>query len=211
MRRTAVLLLALATPLAAQSSFEGAIAMTVTSDGGKSSEVNYLVKGSKVRMEMPGGRGETMVMIFDVAEKRMVMLMAAQKMYMEQEISGPPAEAADKANAAKITRTGKFETIAGYKCEHVLVAEDGSSSDVCVAKGLGAFRMPSGGGRGGTPREPEWQAGLGDGGFPLKVQKGDKVTMEVKSIDKKTLDAALFAPPSDFRKMDMGGMMRRRP
>lgn len=43
------------------------------------------------------------------------------------------------------------------------------------------------------------------------MQKGDKVTMEVKSVDKKKLDAALFAPPSDYSKMDMGGMMRRRP
>lgn len=212
MLRHALLLAVVATPLAAQASFEGAIAMSLTADGGKSTDVNYLVKGTKIRMEMPGSRGETMVMIFDMAEKKMLILMSAQKMYMEQELRVNVADTAGKLNDAKIKHTGKTETIAGYKCEHVLVAaDDGSSNDVCVAKGLGAFRMPSGGGRGGPPKDPDWQSGLGDGGFPLKVQKGDKVTMEVKSVDKKKLDAALFAPPSDYSKMDMGGMMRRRP
>jgi hypothetical protein len=35
-------------------------------------------------MEMAGSRDEPMVMIFDVAEQKMLILMAAQKMYMEQ-------------------------------------------------------------------------------------------------------------------------------
>ncbi|MBI3568161.1 MAG: DUF4412 domain-containing protein [Gemmatimonadetes bacterium] len=209
MLRPALLLAVLATPLAAQS-FEGAIAMTVTSDNGKANALDYLVKGSKLRMEMAGGRGGPMVVIFDMAERKMLMMMDAQKMYMEQSIPDP-APIAEKAKPAKIARTGKTETIAGYTCEHVIVTEaDASTSDVCVAKGLGTWRMP-GGGRGGPPKEPEWQSGLGDGGFPLKVQKGDKVMVEVTKVDKKTLDAALFAPPAGYQKFDMGAMMRKRP
>jgi hypothetical protein len=213
MFRSALLLTLTAATLAAQSPFEGAIAMTLTAESGKTNDVSYLVKGGKIRMEMAGNRGEPMVMIFDIAEKKMLMVMTAQKMYMEQEIGEVAADAAEKGQQAKIARTGKTETIAGYKCEHITVtAADESTSDVCVAKGLGAFRMPmSGGGRGGPPTDPAWQSSLGDGGFPMKVQKGDKVTMEVKSVDKKPLDAALFAPPEGFRKLDMGGMMRKRP
>jgi hypothetical protein len=210
----ALLVAPLAAPLAAQAPFEGALAMTLATDDGKSHDVAYLVKGSKIRMEMPGARGETMVMIFDMAEKKMLIMMDAQKMYMEQAFNSEAiADAAAKAKPAKIERTGNFETIAGYKCEHLTVTEpDESKSDVCVAKGMGSFRMPGAGGpRGGAPKAEGWQSALGDGGFPLKVQKGTKVTLEVKSVDKKSLGAALFAAPDGYTKMDMGGMMRRRP
>ncbi len=35
--------------------------------------------------------------------------------------------------------------------------------------------------------------------------------MLVTSIEKKPLDAALFAPPAGYSKMDMGAMLRGRP
>jgi hypothetical protein len=213
MLRTALLLCFSATTLAAQSTFEGSISMTLTADDGKSTDVGYMVKDGKIRMEMAGGRGgQTMTMIFDMAAKKMLMIMTAQKMYMEQDVGGAVSSAAEKAKPAKFVATGKTETVAGYKCAHYAVTdEDGSTSDVCVAKGLGAFRMPSSGGRGGPPKDPSWNAALGEGGFPLKVQKGDKVVLEVKTIDKKPLDAALFAAPEGFRKMDMGGFPTKRP
>jgi hypothetical protein len=216
MLRAALVLTFAATTLSAQAPFEGAISMTLTADDGKSTDVAYMMKDGKIRMEMAGGRGgQTMVMIFDMAEKKMLMIMTAQKMYMEQDIGGGAvAAASEKAKPAKpgkFVATGKTETVAGYKCAHYAATEDdGSTRDVCVGKGLGAFRMPSSGaGRGGPPKDPSWKEALGEGGFPLKVQKGDKVVFEVKSIDKKPLDAALFAAPEGFRKMDMGGMPKR--
>jgi hypothetical protein len=213
MLRAALVLTFAAATLSAQAPFEGAISMTLTADDGKSTDVAYMMKDGKIRMEMAGGRaGQTMTMIFDMAEKKMLMIMTAQKMYMEQDIGGGAvAAASEKAKPAKFVATGKTETVAGYKCAHYAATEDdGSTRDVCVGKGLGAFRMPSsGGGRGGPPKDPSWKEALGEGGFPLKVQKGDKVVFEVKSIDKKPLDAALFAAPEGFRKMDMGGMPKR--
>lgn len=210
-RRTASALVLSATVLGAQSRFEGSIAMNMAGDGGKPREVSYFVKGGKIRMEMAGARGEQMTMIMNPAAKEMLILMPAQKMYMVQAM-GAAADAAEKSKPPTIARTGKTETIAGYKCEYVTVtAEDGISSDVCVAKGIGAFRMPSSGGRGGPPKAEPWQGALGDGGFPLKVVKGGKVMLEVTNLEKKTLDAAQFEPPEGYRKMDMGGMMRRRP
>jgi len=165
-------------------------------------------------MEMTTSRGGPSVIIFDMAERKMLLMMDAEKMYMEQDIRANPAELADKGTPAKIVHTGKTETIAGYICEHVTVTDDdGATSDVCVAKGLGTFRMPGGGGRGGRggpPKDPAWQSGLGDGGFPLKVQKGGKVAVLVKRVDKKALDDALFAAPAGYRKFDMGGMMMRK-
>jgi hypothetical protein len=210
MLRSTLLLAFAATTLAAQAPFEGAISMSVTGDNGKSRDLSYLVKGGKMRFDAPGSRGDTVVMIIDPAAKSMLMVMTKQKMYMEQEFAGAVAAAEANVKAPTVKRTGKMETIAGYKCEHVQVTEEGgATSDVCVTTGLGSFRMPMGGGPGGPPREPGWQSGVDKGGFPLKVVKDGKVTLEVTKIDKKSLDAALFAAPDGFSKFDMGAMMRR--
>lgn len=210
MIRPIALLAAAASLAQAQAAFEGSVAMKVTGDDGKANDVAYLVKGSKIRMEMSAGRGEQAVMIFDLTDRKMLILMSEQKMYMEQSVAAAADAASDKASTATIKRTGKTETIAGYKCEHVMVIDAEVTADVCVASGFGTFRMPSAGGRRGPPKAEAWEGALGESGFPLKVQKGDKVTMEVTKIDKKSLDAALFAPPEGFTKMDMGSMMRRR-
>ena len=54
-----------------------------------------------------------------------------------------------------------------------------------------------------------------DGFQPLKIEqvKGSarETVMEVKSIEKKSLDAALFEVPSGYTKMDMGGLPGRIP
>jgi hypothetical protein len=212
MIRSTVLLTFAAATLAAQSPFEGAISMSLTSNAGKTTELSYLVKAGKMRFDVTGSRGEQVAMIVDPAAQKTLMVMTSQKMYMEQDFGDAAANAAEKVKPAEVKRTGKTETIAGYKCEHIMVtASDGSTSDVCVASGLGSFRMPQAGGRGGPAKDPEWQSALDKGAFPLKVQKGDKVTLEVTKIERKTLDAALFAPPEGFQKFDMGSMMRKRP
>jgi hypothetical protein len=215
MHRIALLALAVATAANAQSPFEGAVSMTVTGDNGRSNDVAYMIKGDKVRMEMSGPRGENAAMIYDLTAKTMLIVMAEQKMYMEQPMGGLMAAAQRQQEQhanVKVSRTGRMETIAGYECEHVIVSEDaGDTRDVCIAKGLGAFQMPGMGGRGRGPQQSEaWQSILGGDGFPLKVQKGDKVEMLVTKVEKKDMDAALFAPPAGFTKMDMG-MMRGRP
>lgn len=49
--------------------------------------------------------------------------------------------------------------------------------------------------------------------FPLRVvstDKGSKETfrMEATEVKKESLPDSLFAPPADYQKFDMGGMMR---
>jgi hypothetical protein len=204
MIRSALLVALTATTVAAQG-FEGGITMTLTSDNGKATEMTYLMKGGKIRMDVPGQGA----MIVDGSTKKMQMLMTQQKMYIEMDVSSAAAAATGNAKPATVARTGRMETIAGYQCEHLTITEDGgATSDVCAATGLGAFMMPSSG-RGGPPMAQGWEAGLRDGGFPLKVTKGGKVIQEVTKIDKKSLDAALFTVPDGFTKFDMPGMGRR--
>lgn len=215
MRQVLILTLAsttLASPLAAQS-FEGAVSMTVTGDDGKSTPINYLIsKDGKLRYDMSSPRGDQVAMIIDPAAQKMLMVMTAMKMYMERDMAGgmAPMQGRGGGRGGSVTRTGRTEMIAGYKCEHITVTEEnGSTDDICVTSELGAFRMMSGGSPMAPPSQPGWAGGLDKDIFPLKVQKGDKVMLEVTKVEKKSLDAALFAPPAGFQKMDMGAMMKR--
>ena len=65
-----------------------------------------------------------------------------------------------------LTKTGKFDTVAGYKCENWDVASDHRQGTVCVAQeGVSWFHIPMT----GIPTEHVWMAELLDGKhFPLR-------------------------------------------
>ena len=204
MRRLLVvasLLLLAATPsvIAAQT-FEGIVTAKVhAADGREATEVIYALRGGVMRMEMATRGDMRNIIIVDTPAKTNYVLMPPQKTYMAMpfttggaEAPGPPPE---------IIRTGRKETIAGHTCEHWLVKDPSGDLDVCVAAGLGApFTMGAGMGR-----EPAWTGALRDQrGFPLKVARaGGATILEVTKIERKTLDPALFAPPADYKKMEL--------
>lgn len=200
MIRSALMVALTATTVAAQQ-FEGAITVTMTSGNGQAQEMTYLAKGGKIRIDVPGGSGGGAV-IMDGSTKKMTMLMTAQKIYLEMDINSIGGEATKAP--PKITRTGRMDTVAGYKCEHVTVTDDEGDTDVCMATGLGSFMLPAGG-RGAAPAQNSWVKALSEAGFPLRVERAGKVSLEATKIEKKTLDASLFSVPDGFTKMDMPG------
>ncbi len=200
---------AIAAPLSAQS-FEGTVTMNIVDNNGTPHAISYMLKGGKMRFE-PGTGGQISVIV-DPAAQRMIVIMNAQKMYMERDFGAAVATAQQQAAGKNLTvvRTGKMETIAGYKCEHVTVTDDdGSSVDSCVSSELGGFRMPAASNPMAPQREAGWMAQLGKTNFPLRVQKGGKTIMEVTAIDKKPLDAALFSAPEGFQSFQMPTMPKR--
>jgi uncharacterized protein DUF4412 len=194
--------------LSAQAKFEGTITAKMSAPAG-AAEVTYLIKGDQFRMDV-NGRGGGMYILRDQSKNATYMVMPAQRMYMETPPPSP-SEVAAEAKNPDIKMTGKKETVAGVECEHVLITSDGIQYDACVAHGLGMFPIvnnPMGRGRGAEP-PPAWQK-LGRDAFPLKVQRaGDQISFEVTKIEKKSLDASLFALPDGFQ--NMGGMGRGRP
>lgn len=118
-----------------------------------------------------------------------------------------------------VERTGKTDKIAGYSCEIWRIKDKESSglkNDICVAKGFGkaaTFWV--------DPKEmrrssqPGWVKQLvEEGGFGLRSihydeQGKESSRMEVTSIDRKSLDAGLFAFPADWAKQDMSAMQER--
>ena len=199
-----------AVPLAAQS-FEGTVSMNITGDNGIVNPISYMIKGGKMRFDP--GNAQVSVIIDPIA-KRMIVVMNAQKMYMEREF-GDAVAAVQQRTAVKnpsIVRTGKMETVAGYKCEHVTITDDdGASVDSCISSELGGFRMPEASNPMAPQKEAGWIAQLGSTSFPLKVQKGGKTIMEVTAIEKKSLDAALFTAPEGYQSFAMPVMPKKPP
>ena len=203
---TVSMLVVMVPQVIAAQPFEGAVTMRMSAKGAngpQSQEMEYLVRGGKVRVSM-GGPAGAMSLLSVPQEQKVYVLMAAQNAYMEMPISEASSSVAAKTPAdAKITRTGRMETVAGYACEHVTVASAAQTVDICLAKGLGGYVNPLASMQRGS--EPAWQRLLtADGGFPLKVTMQDgSIPIEVVKIEKKRLAADLFSVPLSYTKMAM--------
>jgi len=205
--------LAAGVALAATKPFEGTIAMTLEhpGPGGPGSAaaapvpMTFQVKGPLTRVDMAAGPHGAMTMIIDSTRQVMIMLMAAQSMYMEMPMHRPQP-AAGQGKAGKLVKTGKTETILGYACQEYTMQDAGGSTEIWATKGLGTFAGIGGGP--GAPRSA-WETELASGGFfPLRTVHRDAagtvtVKMTVTSITPKPLADALFAPPADYKKFEM--------
>src|ERR1035437_10984888 len=137
-KAAALFMICTAVPLAAQS-FEGTVSMNITGDNGVVNPIRYMIKGGKMRFDP--GNGQVSVIIDPVA-RRMMVVMNAQKMYMEREFGDAVAAVQQRTSVKNpsIVRTGKMETVAGYRCEHVTITDDdGASVDSCISSELGGF------------------------------------------------------------------------
>ena len=200
------------------ASFEGKVSMKVTSGREKPMDINYSLKGGKLRIEMPGQKGGG-GMIMDPTKREMIMLMDEQKMYMTMTLPEAAVETATKkSDDSTLEKTSETEKILGYTATKYIVTEkNGSTTDMWLAEGLGTFMSfnqnnpMAGRGRGGSNAQSWERALAGKELFPLRVVGKDKAAketmrMEVSGIEKKSLPDALFAPPADYQKLDMGGM-----
>ena len=201
---SAALLLALAAGALGAQGFEGAITIRMAGgSGAPSQEMEYLTRGGNVRVTINSPAG-SMAILGLKAESKTYMLMEAQRMYME--VSPETMSAAlSNAEAPKVTKTGRKETIAGESCEHVIIETTGTTgpqkADVCMAYAFGAFVNPMA----NMARMTAWQRQMvKEGGFPLRVTLADgSIPIEVTKIEKKRVNDTLFRIPADFSKMDM--------
>jgi hypothetical protein len=211
----------LAGPAWAQG-FEGVVAYRMTSESGKSSEMEMAIKGTVVRVDM-NSEGHQAASLMDGQTGTMTMILPEQKMYMTMNVRAM----AEKMKGMKdddapptITALGTSETIAGRKCENFLVEtqnrkKEVEKTEVCNAKGLGEFMIPRGPmGREASPgmaRLDAYREYFKGNLFPLRVTKVDGakrlVIMEATRIEPKALDPALFQVPPGFTEMKMPGMM----
>lgn len=196
--------------------------------GGQPMEIKYAIKGNRTRVETQLSRGsaQTGVMLMDLSSGTQTMMMPQTKTYMTMNW-GEMAETMMKdapGDTFKVTSTGKTETVAGFTCQHWLFG-DKQDMDICMAQGLGYF---GGGGQSGgildklkslamgdkmkaqLAANPEFAKFVEGGAFPLKIAQIEngqpKTIMEVTSVERKSLDDALFTVPADYKKMEIPGL-----
>jgi hypothetical protein len=211
------------------SAFEGKVTLAMTAERGGTMNMDYAMKGEKLRMDM-NGRGHQAAVIMDTAKMEMLMLMPEQQMYMVMPMKKTVDQAMEKAgaNTTDVEATGKTETILGYKCNQLLVKDKGNVTELWVAEGLGTFMGmspggPMGGGGGGMfgrgkpANAAKWEQVLKDkGGFPLRMitrdASGKEISkMEATKIEPGSLPDSMFNPPAGYQKFDMpnmGGLLK---
>lgn len=209
MKKLLIAALALATGTLAAKAFEGTAVYQMTAGKQeKKMDMTFQMKDGVVRMEATND-GHTMVNIMDPAKKSMIMLMPEKKMYMEHSLKGMMDKSKEKAEKPKISKTGKSETIAGYKAEEWLFETKKMTMHLWGTTELGTGFLQAGGGKPGEGIEIP--AELRDKGFfPLRIVSDGKhgmTEMEATSVKPGSLDAGLFTVPAGYKKMDMGGMM----
>jgi len=150
-----------ATPVAAQTGFEGVITFRqLKKSDGTHTTMLQTTKGHKVRWEGMGG--DSSVMIFDGDTHSMMIVQPGKKTYMTitqadmDQMAAMMKPMADRMKDAKkgasdenkdkdfdidITKTGRTETVAGTRCEvwHGTTTENGKKKEgeACVAPGVG--------------------------------------------------------------------------
>jgi Domain of unknown function (DUF4412) len=222
------------------SGFEGEIDILTkeTKPGATPTPTTFSVfaKSGKLRAEVPekliGARGASMLgakayVIFDSTAKKIDVVSDAQRQVMVIDLTksgeqlkgiggGPSMPHAGGGSApqgppTKITKTGKYDTVAGYKCENWDITREHREGTVCVAQeGISWFSIPMT----GIPTEHLWAVELLDGKhFPLRfVGYGNDGTteenrVEVTKIDKHSLPDSEFTYPPTYKVIDLGQML----
>jgi len=220
--------------------FEGEI--DVTAKGEKAGEapvpLSLFIKSGKVRVDIPEELAKSAgpmaanakgYGIFDSAAKKVFVVLDSTKQVLVIDLNkagedfknmgggphgphGPGGSTAPEGTPPKVTKTGKYDTVAGYKCENWDVASDHKEATVCVAQqGFSWFSIPMT----GIPTEKLWMGELLDGKhFPLRfigygpdgVKEENRV--EVTKIDKKSLPDTQFQYPPNYQLIDLQQMLR---
>jgi hypothetical protein len=193
-------------------SFEGVVTMKETSDGEATLKKTYF-KGDKMREDHSEG-GDYMV--WDAAKKEGLIVDAKKRAVIV--MPWPDVKSVDAKKmfeGTTVTKTGKSDKVSGYTCEIYLSKdqEDNSSSELCVAKGIGNAAMFGimGGGISGPGGYPAWFRDLvKDGGFPLRhIDRDESGNVESRgeaTVEAKRLDDSLFAAPAGYTITDRATM-----
>jgi len=199
---------------ASAGDFEGILHMTTTHTDETPMKMDWMIKGDKARIERARMDGRTHVMILDSKTKTMLILFPERQAYTEIALGGEHSERIGKAmEDYEVERTGRTDKVAGRSCEIWRVKEkdaEAEKHEICVAKGFGrtaSFWMEP------MKKQPAWVTQLiNEGGFGLRSVRYDvtgqvATRTEVTDIEAKSMDAALFAAPAGYQKMDRGAMM----
>ncbi len=224
---------ALPSAMSILNGFEGEIDVVLKENapGATPLPLALLVKSDKLRADIPekfasflGGKAYA---ILDSAAQKLSVVSDVQKrvIVIDLQKSGeqlknmhgpertlPHGGAPPVKPTTRLTETGKFDTVAGQKCENWDVTGDHRDATVCVAQqGGSVLHIPLT----GVPTERLWMAELLDGNhFPLRMiayakdGTSEASRVEVTQIDKKSLPASAFEYPATYAVTDLAQMFK---
>ena len=189
-----------------QSLFEGVVHIAIDeAEAEEQQSIEYFAK--KGQYMLKGKEGENILIL----DKKMVVLIHDQKMYIEIPLDGKGADLADtnipddneaevKDNST-ITKTNETKDILGYSCTKWQQTDENGKTDIWLTDQLGAFMM-----FGDKEKAQErWKDELSSMGFPMQIVENGKTVFEVKKVEKKSLDQSLFEIPAGYQKMAIPG------
>jgi hypothetical protein len=169
-------------------------------------------RGGKIRFDGLGKSGSAIIINGDSR----IVLMTDRKQYMDMPSnlgeSAAAAEAAKRKGTAE--KTGKTETIAGVPCadwHYRSTKADGSAEEgeVCVAQGVGMMINQISGGMAShmfTAGGDAFAAAMAGGAGVMKVTSNGKLSLVAVNVKATSVPEAIFVPPPDYTKLDMGSM-----
>ena len=219
-----------ATPNAV-SDFEGEIALVAK---GKFAEreatpisLTLLIKGDRVRVDLPetltAARGLGPVRLLALpGEKKVYAILDAKKQAVLLELDKiaeqtkslgtrpRPGASAAPAASSHLEKTGKFDTVAGIKCEIWHFNQAKTEGDACIAEQETSWlHLP---GVATSPADISWLTPIADGKhFPLRFiaieQNVERGRVEVTSVQKTSLQASQFELPADYAVLSLEQMI----
>lgn len=211
--------------------FEGEIALLVkgkfTGNEATPIAVTLLVKDNRIRIDLPEslsalrGFGPVHVLALP-AEKKLYAILDSKKQAVLLELDklaeqakgfgarphGPAATAAPAPS--RLDKTGKFDTVAGIKCEVWHFSQGKTEGDACIAEQETSwFHLPV---SGEAPPQLSWLAPIADGKhFPVRIvsteRNVERGRIEVTSLQKKPLQASQFELPPDYAVLSLEQMI----
>ncbi|WP_187830472.1 DUF4412 domain-containing protein [Siccirubricoccus phaeus] len=160
------------------------VSVTYRSTGGQAAgqelRMSWLVAEQKLRVDMPGGMGWSLV---DEPAQKMFMVMDAQRMVMEMPLHGPQGQLIPTSPpaSARFTRLGTA-TVAGVRCTNWRYEDGESRGEGCVT----------------------------DDGVMLRSQgshQGQSGGVEATQVTYAAQDPARFRLPQGYQAMQMPGRM----
>lgn len=218
------------------SGFEGEIDVTIKEAKSKDPPVAValLVKNGKARADIPeslarqGGSpfGQGYAIIDPAGKKAVLVNDARRQAFVFSFDKGadafknfggaahPTAPDAAPSPPATVTKTGHFDTIAGYKCEDWEIKQERRAGTLCVAEQDAPWLHWS---ADTLSPDQRWVGDLLDGKHvPLRFVGYDKDgaeqgRFEVTKLVPKALDAADFEVPAAYQTIDLQKMMQGMP
>lgn len=198
-----------------QGPFEGAIDLKLTMESG-AGDLRLWMAGESARLDMaltvnPLPAPIRMTVLLDAKDPRKAVLVNdAMRAYSEIDLGGAAADTSGGKYELKVI--GK-EKVLGYACTHLTLTRPKELVDAWITQELpDAFRVL----RKLQQANPQYGAAdafraleaAGKAGLPMRcivVRDGQRVTTEVRKIERRTVPASWFAVPAGYAKSDLAG------